>query len=107
MPVDDLRDAIHGLMGRARDDLAELVRFKSVADPKQYPPEECEAAAQWVVDAFTEVGLQDVTASPTPDGSAAVHGLDGLSKSVNHGDTSCDTDGRSRWWRCVRAGKAQ
>jgi acetylornithine deacetylase/succinyl-diaminopimelate desuccinylase-like protein len=27
-----------------------------------------------VVDAFAEVGLEDVTASPTPDGSAAVHG---------------------------------
>ena len=43
-------------MGRAKDDLAELVAFRSVADPKQYPPEECEKAAQWVVDAFTEVG---------------------------------------------------
>ena len=49
--------AVAGLMGRARDDLAELVAFRSVADPKQYPPEECEKAAQWVVDAFTEVGL--------------------------------------------------
>ena len=58
-------------MGRAKDDLAELVSFKSVADPKQYPPEECEKAAQWVVDAFAEVGLQDVTMSPTPDGSTA------------------------------------
>ncbi len=61
-------------MGRAKDDLAELVAFKSVADPKQYPPEECDKAAQWVVDAFTEAGLQDVTMSPTPDGSKAVHG---------------------------------
>ena len=25
MPNDDLRDAVHGLMGRAKDDLAELV----------------------------------------------------------------------------------
>jgi len=70
----DLREAVAGLMGRAKDDLAELVSFRSVADPKQYPPEECEKAAQWVVDAFTEVGLKDVTASPTPDGSKAVHG---------------------------------
>ena len=44
-------------MGRAKDDLAELVAFRSVADPKQYPPEECDKAAQWVVDAFTDVGL--------------------------------------------------
>src|ERR671912_115673 len=74
MPVDELRPAVAGLMGRARDDLAELVAFQSVADPKQYPPEECDKAAQWVVDAFTEVGMQDVMASPTPDGSKAVHG---------------------------------
>jgi acetylornithine deacetylase/succinyl-diaminopimelate desuccinylase-like protein len=70
----ELRDTVKGLMGRARDDLAELVSFRSVADAKQYPPEECEKAARWVVDAFTEVGLQDVTASPTSDGSMAVHG---------------------------------
>jgi acetylornithine deacetylase/succinyl-diaminopimelate desuccinylase-like protein len=74
MAGDDLRQAVRSLMGRAKDDLAELVAFKSVADPKQYPPEECEKAAQWVVDAFAEVGLEDVTASPTPDGSMAVHG---------------------------------
>ena len=74
MPTDDLRDAVHGLMPRAKDDLSELVAFRSVADPKQYPAEECTRAAQWVVDAFSDVGLQDVTASPTSDGSLAVHG---------------------------------
>ena len=58
----DLREAVAGLMGRAKDDLAELVAFRSVADAKQYPPEECDKAAQWVVDAFAEVGLEDVTA---------------------------------------------
>ena len=74
MPAEDLRTSIAGLMGRARTDLAELVAFRSVADPKQFPAEECEKAAHWVVDAFTEVGLQDVTMAPTPDGSHAVHG---------------------------------
>jgi acetylornithine deacetylase/succinyl-diaminopimelate desuccinylase-like protein len=74
MPVDDLRDAVSGLMPRAKDDLAELVAFRSVADARQYPAEECDKAAQWVVDAFAEVGLQDVKMSPTPDGSKAVHG---------------------------------
>src|ERR1700754_3509032 len=74
MPADELRTAVHGLMGCAKDDLAELVAFQSVADPKQFPPEECQKAAQWVIDAFTEVGLQDVKMSPTPDGSMAVHG---------------------------------
>jgi acetylornithine deacetylase/succinyl-diaminopimelate desuccinylase-like protein len=73
--VADLATAVGGLMGRAREDLAELVAFKSVADPEQFPPEECEAAAQWTVRAFTEAGLQDVTASETDDGSKAVHGV--------------------------------
>ncbi len=74
MPTDDLRSAVADLMSHAKDDLAELVAFKSVADPKQYPPEECEKAARWVADAFAEVGLKDVAMSPTPDGSMAVHG---------------------------------
>lgn len=74
MPDAELRDAVGNLMGRAKHDLAELVAFRSVADPKQFPPEECASAAQWVIDAFTEVGLDDVRMSPTPDGSMAVHG---------------------------------
>jgi acetylornithine deacetylase/succinyl-diaminopimelate desuccinylase-like protein len=74
LPADHLRNSVADLMGRAKDDLAELVSFKSVADPKQYPPEECENAAQWVVDAFTDVGMRDVTMSRTADGSHAVHG---------------------------------
>jgi cysteinylglycine-S-conjugate dipeptidase len=49
-------------MDRAKADLAELVAFRSVADAKQYPPEECDKAAQCVIDAFTEAGLQDVAA---------------------------------------------
>ena len=65
---------VAGLMEKARADLAELVAFRSVADPKQYPAEECEKAARWVVDAFREVGLEDAAMSLTPDGSMAVHG---------------------------------
>src|SRR6478672_4548012 len=74
MPADDLREAVHGLMGQAKQELAELVAFKSVADPKQYPPEECRRAAEWVRDAFAAVGLSDVAMAPTSDGSLAVHG---------------------------------
>src|SRR5262245_41223541 len=74
MPAEKLRGAVHDLMGRAKDDRTELVSFKSVADPKQCPPEECQKAAQWVIDAFSEAGLEDVKMSPTPDGSMAVHG---------------------------------
>src|SRR3954453_14986106 len=74
MAVDELRSAVKGLMGRAKEALAELVPFRSVADPRQFPPEECQKAARWVVDAFAAAGLQDVRMSLTPDGSHCVHG---------------------------------
>ena len=70
----ELRAAIGRQMGRVRSDLAELVAFKSVADPLQYPPEECEKAAAWVRDAFADAGLRDTALSRTADGSMAVHG---------------------------------
>jgi len=75
MSSDALRTKVHELMPRAKADLTELVAFRSVADPQQQPPEECRKAADWVVKAFTEVGLQDVTSSPTIDGSACIHGV--------------------------------
>ncbi|MFF2329828.1 MULTISPECIES: dipeptidase [unclassified Streptomyces] len=70
----DLTDRIAALMPRAKTDLTELVAIPSVADPRQYPPEECRKAARWVADAFTAVGLRDVRLAGTPDGSAAVLG---------------------------------
>ncbi|MFF8929952.1 dipeptidase [Streptomyces longwoodensis] len=70
----DLAARIAALMPRAKDDLAELVAIPSVADPRQYPPEECRRAAQWVADAFTAAGLQDVHLARTSDGSDAVLG---------------------------------
>lgn len=70
----ELASRIAGLMPRAQADLTELVAIPSVADPRQYPPEECHKAAQWVADAFTEAGLRDVHLAETPDGSHAVIG---------------------------------
>jgi acetylornithine deacetylase/succinyl-diaminopimelate desuccinylase-like protein len=72
--VESLRATVASLMGGARDDLAELVALRSVADPAVSPVEECRKAAQWVIDAFAGAGLTDVTSSRTPDGSHAVHG---------------------------------
>jgi acetylornithine deacetylase/succinyl-diaminopimelate desuccinylase-like protein len=69
-----LRAVVAGLMGRAWDDLSELVAIRSVADAAVEPVEECHKAARWVADAFTDAGLRDVTASTTPDGSRCVHG---------------------------------
>ena len=70
----ELASRIAELMPRAKADLTELVAIPSVADPRQYPPEECHKAAQWVADAFTEAGLRDVHLAETPDGSHAVIG---------------------------------
>ncbi|MFJ7779436.1 dipeptidase [Streptomyces yangpuensis] len=70
----DLTARVAAQMPRALQDLAELVAIPSVADPRQYPPEECRRAAEWVAAAFTGAGLYDVRLEPTPDGSLAVLG---------------------------------
>ena len=38
----DLRARVAELMPQAREELAELVAIRSVADPRQFPPEECD-----------------------------------------------------------------
>jgi cysteinylglycine-S-conjugate dipeptidase len=70
----DLTARIGELMPRARRDLAELVAFRSVAGSSESPPEECDGAASWLVDAFSDAGLTEVTAHETADGSKAVLG---------------------------------
>jgi acetylornithine deacetylase/succinyl-diaminopimelate desuccinylase-like protein len=70
----DLRTRIGDLMGQARDELAELVAMRSVADPRLYPVEECDRAARWVRDRFAAVGFVDVELEETSDGSRAVIG---------------------------------
>ncbi|MBF6332637.1 dipeptidase [Nocardia transvalensis] len=67
-----LREQVRSLMPQAKADLTELVSYKSVYDPRQFPVEECHRAAQWVLDAFTAVGLTDAGLHETPDGSMAV-----------------------------------
>ncbi|RKT11909.1 acetylornithine deacetylase/succinyl-diaminopimelate desuccinylase-like protein [Streptomyces sp. 1114.5] len=68
-----LADAVRSLMDRARTDLAELVAFPSVADPRQFPVEECEKAARWVADAFAAEGLTNIQLLDTPDGTQSVY----------------------------------
>ncbi|MFI5780175.1 dipeptidase [Nocardia sp. NPDC051570] len=70
--ADALRDKVRSLMPKAETDLAELVSYKSVYDPRVFPIEECHKAAQWALDAFVEVGLSDAGLYETPDGSQAV-----------------------------------
>src|SRR6516165_4568155 len=68
----DLRERIASLMAQARADLAELVAIPSVADSRQYPPEECARAARWVRDAFAGAGFSDAWLAEMADGSQAV-----------------------------------
>jgi acetylornithine deacetylase/succinyl-diaminopimelate desuccinylase-like protein len=70
----ELQERIAGLMPQARDELSELVAIRSVADPRQFPAEECAAAAQWVLGKFSELGFSDVRLAETADGSQAVVG---------------------------------
>jgi acetylornithine deacetylase/succinyl-diaminopimelate desuccinylase-like protein len=69
----ELRDRVAHLMPRAQEELADLVAMRSVADVRQYPPEECERAAKWVHDAFADVGFA-TRLETTADGSQAVLG---------------------------------
>ncbi|MGW7246828.1 dipeptidase [Streptomyces decoyicus] len=70
-----LARTVAALQPRARTELAELVAFKSVADPAQFPKSECEAAAHWIVEALRADGFQDVALLDTPDGTQSVYGF--------------------------------
>ncbi|GES33380.1 dipeptidase [Streptomyces angustmyceticus] len=70
-----LARTVAALQPRARAELAELVAFKSVADPDQFPRSECEAAAGWIVEALRADGFQDVALLDTPDGTQSVYGF--------------------------------
>ncbi|QTJ66896.1 dipeptidase [Rhodococcus sp. ZPP] len=71
---DDIRTKVAELMPTARNELAALVAVRSVADPRQFPPEECRRAAEWVRDAFLGAGVGSVDLLETSDGSLAVVG---------------------------------
>ncbi|MBD3010565.1 dipeptidase [Streptomyces sp. 5-10] len=70
-----LAATVAALQPRARAELAELVAFRSVADPAQFPPGACEAAARWVADALRAEGFEDVALLDTPDGTQSVYGF--------------------------------
>ena len=70
----DLRQRIADLMPVVRDELTELVALRSVADPRQFPAEECERTAQWVLEKFADIGFSDAHLEETADGSKAVVG---------------------------------
>ncbi|MEV6162746.1 dipeptidase [Streptomyces sp. NPDC052052] len=75
MTVRPISETIASLMPRAKAELTELVAFRSVADPAQFPKSECEAAARWVADALRAEDFQDVALLDTPDGTQSVYGF--------------------------------
>ena len=72
MAADALRDRVESAMPQAWEDLARAVSFRSVADGSE--PAECERMVAWTVQAFAGVGVEDVAAHETADGSKAVTG---------------------------------
>ncbi|MGQ4726522.1 dipeptidase [Streptomyces sp. Ju416(a)] len=74
MTARPIPETVSSLMPRAREELAELVAFQSVADPAVFPRSECEGAANWVADALRAEGFTDVALLDTPDGTQSVYG---------------------------------
>ncbi len=69
--MNDLRDAVKGLLPTAMEELATLVSMRSVADAAVEDPGELTKAANWVSGALADLGLETRLAR-TPDGTDAV-----------------------------------
>ncbi|KAA0927103.1 dipeptidase [Streptomyces apricus] len=74
MSSNPVAETVASLMPRAKEELTELVAFKSVADFDQFPRSESEGAANWVADALRAEGFEDVALLDTPDGTQSVYG---------------------------------
>ncbi|MGW3355278.1 M20/M25/M40 family metallo-hydrolase [Streptomyces bungoensis] len=74
MPSNPVAETVASLLPRAREELTELVAFKSVADFAQFPKSESEGAAHWIADALRAEGFKDVALLDTPDGTQSVYG---------------------------------
>ncbi|MBV9024541.1 MAG: dipeptidase [Streptomycetaceae bacterium] len=75
MEPKQLAETVASLLPRAHTELAELVSFRSVADPTQFPKTECEAAANWVAGTLRAEGFENVALLDTPDGTQSVYGF--------------------------------
>ncbi len=60
MSVETLRAKVKDLMPQARADVARTVSFKSVHDASQFPPEERQQMVDYLIEAFTAVGLENM-----------------------------------------------
>jgi cysteinylglycine-S-conjugate dipeptidase len=75
--TEELATAVADHMPRARADLERLVAYRSVADERVEPREQCHQAADAVGALLAEVGLERVEQIETSDGSRAVIGVSG------------------------------
>ncbi|MET9778860.1 dipeptidase [Streptomyces sp. NPDC006367] len=74
MSSNPVAETVSSLMPRAKEELAELVAFRSVADFAQFPRSESEGAANWIASALRAEGFEDVALLDTPDGTQSVYG---------------------------------
>ncbi|MFI1755277.1 dipeptidase [Streptomyces sp. NPDC020571] len=74
MSSNPVAETVASLMPRAKEELAALVAFKSVADFDQFPRGESVGAANWIAAALRAEGFQDVELLDTPDGTQSVYG---------------------------------
>ncbi|MEU4984844.1 dipeptidase [Streptomyces sp. NPDC021969] len=74
MSPNPVAETVASLMPRAKEELAALVAFKSVADFDQFPRSESEGAANWIAAALRTEGFKDVALLDTPDGTQSVYG---------------------------------
>ncbi|CAL9652505.1 dipeptidase [Streptomyces sp. enrichment culture] len=74
MSPNPVAETVASLMPRAKEELAALVAFKSVADFDQFPRSESEGAAEWIATALRAEGFEDVAQLDTPDGTQSVYG---------------------------------
>jgi acetylornithine deacetylase/succinyl-diaminopimelate desuccinylase-like protein len=74
MSRDALRDRVKRLMPQAKQDLARMVSYQSVYDPRSRPPEDCDRMADLAIDLFAGAGLHEVRAYETSDGSTSICG---------------------------------
>ncbi|MFF1280559.1 dipeptidase [Streptomyces sp. NPDC058299] len=74
MSSNPVAETVASLLPRAKEELAELVAFRSVADFAQFPESESEAAAHWIAEALRAEGFADIALLDTPDGTRSVYG---------------------------------
>ncbi|MEU3661826.1 dipeptidase [Streptomyces sp. NPDC032940] len=74
MSSNPVAETVSSLMPRAKEELAALVAFKSVADFDQFPRSESVGAANWIAAALRAEGFEDVALLDTPDGTQSVYG---------------------------------